>query len=75
MAATRKRTARSDNGEVAAAPPEHNELRDAIVIHSPDGGASFSYALPPGQISPFAWPTVLRQIAAKMERELARGVD
>lgn len=50
---------------------EQTPLVDAIIIHSADGGRSFSFAIPPDcGISPFAWPSVLRRTADRLEEQL-----
>ena len=63
------KTRRNDNQPTAD--PAGQPVRDAIVVHSDDGGQSFGFVIPPDcQISPFAWPTVLRRVADRLEEQL-----
>jgi hypothetical protein len=54
------------NGDMPPAADE--QLRDALIVHTADGGRTFGYAIPADcGVSPFAWPAVLRAIAGRIE--------
>jgi hypothetical protein len=68
------KTRRNGGDPLDAEAPDEQQLRDAIIVHTQDGGRTFGYAIPPDSaVSPFAWPTVLRRIADRLEAQLTTG--